>query len=130
MCEVCGGDCKLCRGEMKEKDLLEEYNKIADTFDGFTRLMRKKFPLEPLQRECHLPEMMIERVQDIGKAQAKLKSILDYEIFDSLSKHNEEWHHPDPDVHDRLQVKRMEINCMRDDLWDLWAILRKEDEEL
>ena len=68
MCECCGGDCKLYNSEstldyfrLKQKkrevvpqplneayhnEVLEAYQKISDTFDGFTRLMRERIPYE------------------------------------------------------------------------------------
>lgn len=68
MCECCGGDCKLCnagpafghmgfpqkREDMKEQPLneayhnevLEAYQKISETFDNFTQLMRQRIPYE------------------------------------------------------------------------------------
>lgn len=115
---------------MNEQELLAEYGKIADTFDGFTRLMRKKFPLERIEGEKKLPEYMIEQIKSIGKAQAKLKTILDNDLFHSLSKRDPYWTSEDPDVEDQLQNIRMKLSCLSDELWDLWAVLRKEDEEL
>ncbi len=130
------GECDQCNEHtmdcncMRVQELLAEYDKIADTFDGFTRLMRKKFPLERIEGEKKLPEYMIDQIKSIGKAQAKLKNILDNDLFDSLSKHDPYWTSEDPDTEDQLQVLRMKLTCISDDLWDLWAILRKEDEEL
>lgn len=66
MCECCGGDCKLCNAapakgffgfpteknmtqplnEAYHNEVLEAYQKISDTFDDFTQLMRKRVPYE------------------------------------------------------------------------------------
>lgn len=74
------------------------------------------------------PSAVIKRLEDIGRAQQKLKSILDDDIFDNLSKHDPYWDSEHEPEADRFHDVRMKLNCMRDNLWDLWAILRNEEE--
>ncbi len=212
--------------QKQQKELLESYQKISDTFDDFTKLMRSRVPYDQWPEHCKIagvnPEMlgpieekpepinfgkeicelsdkvgkelqealkhgwknvqpnnrpdesframvllmskwmnfirakeqyaehnnniwdilkargldptkafpmaMIDRVQDIGRAQERLKSILDDEIFEKLSKHNPYWdsnHEPECEKLDDLRRKFAQMN---DNLWDLWAILRAEGE--
>ena len=98
MCEVCGGDCTLCTGNYDVKPVAPD----------------------PLFKE------MIDRVEDIGRARQKLKSILDTEMFDNLSKHNPYWESKDEEMSEKLYDIRMSLACLNDNLWDLWAILNNE----
>lgn len=105
---------------IKEKLLGEQqevYNNIWDVLKarGFN-------PLEAL------PMAVIARLEDIGRAQAKLHMILESEILEDLSKHNNFWLDAEIDTEEKLQDIRMKLSCLSDNLWDLWAILRKEEE--
>lgn len=71
---------------------------------------------------------LICRLEDLGRAQEKLKTILDEDIFDGLGKYDPYWKHEDPEVDEKLCNIRCQIACLLDNLWDLWAILRKEEE--
>ncbi len=171
MCECCGGDCKLMDKESMKDDLLEAYEKISETFEGFTQLMRSKVPYESWPKHLqigginpdllgpayppgthikltgsHMPpifmqipeytehtsnqleENMISRIEDIGRAQEKLKMILDNDIFDMTSKHNMYWKSEDPIQAEKLDYLRRKFVSLNDDLNDLWGILRKEEE--
>lgn len=75
-----------------------------------------------------LAKKMVSRIEDIGRAQGTLKMILDHEVFDRLSKHNPYWDSIDPDAAEKLDEIRRMLSCVSDNLWDLWAILRKDDE--
>ena len=81
--------------------------------------------LNPLES---FPSAVIARLEDIGRAQQKLKMILDEEIFDSFGKHDPYWQDENPEFDDKLHTIRSRIACLNDNLWDLWAILRKEEE--
>ena len=70
----------------------------------------------------------IYRLEDIGRAQIKLKSILDDDIFDNLSKHDLYWKSEHDLEDEKLDDIRRKISCLNDNLWDLWAILKKESE--
>lgn len=115
-------------GNMKDYDLLDEYAKIANTFDDFTQRMRAAFPLQlGIVTPNTLPEVVVNKIQDMGRAQQRLKSILHDEIFETLSKHNEYWDSIDPDASDKLDDLRRKFVCLQDNLWDLWAILHTDD---
>jgi len=77
-----------------------------------------------------LPRMIISRVEDFGRAQEKLKNVLDCELFENNNKHNPFWHNDDPEVADKLDDIRMKLSCLSDNLWDLWSVLRNEDREI
>jgi len=184
----------LPTGDMNEaygNDLLTAYQKISDTFDDFTKLMRMRVPYESWPLHCRIaglnpdslgpvsnlgcdprgtpiqktlqpqpqqipiapcappedntkdvwdllrekgfnplqafPTAVISRIEDIGRAQAKLKSILDSDIF-NRSAFDKSWVHKDKEFDDKLDSLRMEIRVVEDNLWDLWAILRNEEE--
>lgn len=130
------GECNKCWEHtmdcncMKDYDLLEEYDKIADTFDDFTQRMRAAYPHHGIFTPETLPQVVTKKIQDMGRAQQKLKSILDEDIFDSLSKHNPYWDAIDPDVSDKLDDLRRKFVCLNDNLWDLWAILHADHEDV
>lgn len=157
MCECCGGDCKLCGKEMEEKDVFQAYKEISDKFDMFTQMMRARHAsigyaligdsinLNPTMKppefipipdytpgvapDSKMYEAILNRIQDIGRAQEKLKSILDEDILEQHSKHDPYWHTDDLEIaNDRLHDLRCKLNCLSDNLWDLWTILRKEEE--
>jgi len=109
--------------ELKE-ELLELYNVISASFEEFTQLVRQR-EINPFES---LPAAVIARLEDFGRAQSKLKMILDDEIFDNLSKHDPYWDHADEIASDKLYDIRMKLICLSDNLWDLWAILRREEE--
>ena len=112
MCEVCGGDCKLCH---PARTYLEENLHFVDSNGG-----------EVIKKQDPLFTEIIDRIEDIGRARQKLKSILDTEVFDNLSKHNPYWESKDEEMSERLYEIRMSLSCLNDNLWDLWAILNKE----
>lgn len=79
--------------------------------------------------DAKMSEAILNRLQDIGRAQQKLKSILDEDLLEQHSKHYPYWHTDDLEVaNDRLHDLRCKLNCLSDNLWDLWTILRKEEE--
>ena len=176
---------------MEEKpldELLEAYQKISDTFDDFTQLMRARVPYESWPKHCQiggvnpellgpasgnlgcdppgtpidfdshlkrlppvpipepqkdiwallkekgfdptkaLPTAMISRIEDIGRAQQKLKTILDEDIFDITSKHNPYWNSKHEEESEKLDDLRRKISCLNDNLWDLMTILQRDEE--
>lgn len=177
MCECCGGDCRLCGGQMNQplneayqNEILEAYQKISDTFDDFTQLIRRRVPYESWPAHCQiaginpdllgpadspgthiqqrfdkppipvgipdytdptsnqLEDKMISRIKDLGRAQERLKMILDDEIFDTLSKHNPYWDSKYEPEADKLDDLRRKFSCLSDNLWDIMGILRTEEE--
>lgn len=159
--------------EAYQNEILEAYQKISDTFDDFTQLMRSRVPYESWPKHCQIaginpdllgpanigcsppgskingfdkrPEMvpipdftnptsnqledkMISRIKDMGRAQERLKMILDDEIFETLSKHNTYWHSKYEPESDKLDDLRRKFSCLSDNLWDIMGILRTEEE--
>ncbi len=174
MCECCGGDCRLCRGEEVKQplneaygnDLLQAYQKISDTFDDFTQLMRKRVPYESWPKHLQIagldpdslgpidppgtkikgfdkwPKMepipdytdhtsnhLIAKIQDMGRIEEKLLTLLDDEIFEKTNKHSPYWHSKDEDSADKLDDLRRKFSCMHDNLWDIISILRRNQAE-
>ena len=76
----------------------------------------------------NLPNDMISRLQNAGKAQDRIIKLLDDEIFESTSKHNPYWHSKHEEEADKLDDLRRKISCFHDNLWDIVQLLRKEEE--
>jgi hypothetical protein len=165
-------------------DLLEAYQKISDTFEDFTRLMRMRVPYESWPLHCRIagvgtdlisvpedanipikldspvqqvpiapcpppednckdiwdllrekgfnplqafPSVVIARIEDLGRAKEKLKTILDLDIF-NRSAFDKFWTHSDSEYNEKLDQLRLEIRLVEENLWDLWAVLRIEEE--
>jgi hypothetical protein len=210
--------------EAYKNDILEAYQKISDTFDDFTKLMRSRVPYEEWPKHCQIaginpdllgpadigcsppgtkikgfdkpPEMvpipdthvaycnemkdiskitakqmeecikdgwkhvqstcrpdksframlrimihwmaymekqktatypLTSRIEDIGRAQERLRNILDDDIFHKSAfdplrvSENAQFDH-------KSDFLREKISCLHDNLWDLMAILMKEEE--
>ena len=156
--------------EAYQKEILEAYQKIRDTFDDFTQLMRSRIPYEEWPRHCQiaginpdllgrailpgthvqlrfdkrpervpipdnndptsnqLEDKMISRIKDLGRAQQRLKMILDDEIFENLSLYNPYWNSKYELEADKLDDLRRKFSCLRDNLWDSMGILRTSEE--
>ena len=84
-------------------------------------------PPEPKQMDLSLPCAMISRIEDLGRAQHKLKMILDIDILNNLSKHDPYWNSDHEFECNKLHQIRIKLSCLSDELWDLWTILRKEE---
>ena len=103
MCECCGGDCKLT-----DKPFYEDLSK------------RNSNDL--------LVYRILQRLEDIGRAKQMIKSILDDDIFDTLSKHNPYWDSEHEVESEKLYDCRMKFGLVQDNLWGLYSILDKEEE--
>ncbi len=75
-----------------------------------------------------LPTAMIKRIEDMGRCREKLKSILDDDIFEMLSKHNPYWDSKHAEEEDKLDYLRMKLTCISDNLWDLMQILQNDED--
>ena len=62
---------------------------------------------------------MITRLEDIGRAAEKLKRILDVGVLSKKERFMMS-----------IQEKENEIECLKDNLWDLWAVLRPMNQEI
>lgn len=131
MCECCGGDCRLCGNLMqkttplalpipKDESIVRKVKKHKDKILDILKC--KSDFASPL---C---SNIISRIEDIGRAQERLKIILNDEIFEQLSKHNPYWRSENEAESNKLSDIRFKISLLQDNLWDLWAIIRKEEE--
>lgn len=96
--------------------------KIPEIPDIWTIL--KERGIDPLHA---LPNVLISRIEDIGRARAILEEVLDSHIFDNLQKHNPFWQ---PETH-REEVKlnelRLKFCYLHEKLCDLAEILQKQE---
>ncbi len=74
-------------------------------------------------------ELLCRRIQNMGRAEERLNSLLGEEVFYGLGKHNEFWDSSDEAIADKLDGLRMQIMCVRDNLWDIMGILKAEEED-
>jgi len=126
------GDCRpdesfraMLRIMIKWMAYIEAQKKRQEVNDNIWDVMKSR-GLDPTKA---FPMSMINRLQDIGRAQQLLKSILDSEIFENLSKHSMFWHSDRCVDAEKLDDIRGRVVCLNDNLWDLWRILRMEEEE-
>lgn len=75
-----------------------------------------------------LSDKILKRIQDMGRIEERIKSILDQEIFEQLSKHNPYWDSEDEKTCDKFYDLRMTLSAIYDNLWDIMGIIRKEQE--
>lgn len=75
--------------------------------------------------EC-ICNAVMKRIQDMGRAQEKLKTILDSDIFGKAA-FDPYWTHDNEDFDNRLDEIRLRIAVLEDNLWDVWAVLRDKD---
>jgi hypothetical protein len=71
---------------------------------------------------------MFDGVIRLGRAQERLKSILQSEVFDGLSKHDVKWDSEHQREADILEDVRLQLGAVHDNLWDLMGILQPEDQ--
>jgi len=74
---------------------------------------------------------LIAHLHNIGKAQLLIKQLLDRDIFDTLSKHNEWWgSETDEEASEKLEEARCQLNGIQYELWEIQeALSLPEDEE-
>jgi len=78
----------------------------------------------------HTPNRyLISRIEDFGRAKAKLEVILDDEIFNK-SAFDPYWTHENEEFDKRLDEIRVKLHCLEDNLWDLMQVLRNEGPDL
>ena len=77
-----------------------------------------------------MDSQLIKHLHNIGKAQLLVKQLLDKEIFETLSKHNEWWDSEDAIASDKLEDVRCTLNGIQYELWEIQeALSAPEDEE-
>ena len=81
-----------------------------------------------MNNPCNICPSIISRLEDIGRAREHLKSILDDDAFENLSKHNPYFDSEHEVEADKLDDLRRKLSCISDKLWDLSAILTKQED--
>ncbi len=106
MCECCGGDCHLCNiqpivpprppqreaimkqplNEAYSNEVLEAYQRISDSFDDFTQLMRKRIPYEEWPERLKIAGVSEELLGEYEKKSPESQKCADLtqECIDSL----------------------------------------------
>jgi hypothetical protein len=71
---------------------------------------------------------MKERVEDVGRLREKLDRILDSELFESASMNDEAFIEKFKDE-EELDTLRLQLQFLKDNLWDCYEIAKGDDEE-
>jgi hypothetical protein len=76
-------------------------------------------------------EILLTHLHNIGKAQYMIKELLQRDIFDTLSKHNDWWNCPvDEIANEKLEEARCQLSGIQYELWEIQeALSAPEDEE-
>ncbi len=152
MCECCGGDCKLmneeslgpsdqncithdlyCGCDLKKciEDCwpyLQSNNRCDVTLRASAKIMYKW--KNELDDSTFMAKSLTERLISLGKAQMKLKEIVDDDFLDQnkFSKHNEWWDSEHETESDKLDDCRRKFSHLHDMLWDLWSYIHGDEE--
>ncbi len=78
------------------------------------------------EEEKTLASEVIERIQSIGRMEEKLENLMNYEVFDDLSKHNPFFHSTDEIASDKLHDLRMKLAYIFDQICDIYALTKNE----
>lgn len=107
-------------------DIISKWKKYIDNLSQSKKLaiLDVKSKID----EDLLTNKVISRLEDIGRAKQMIKSILDDDIFDTLSKHNPYWDSEHEVESEKLYDCRMKFGLIQDNLWGLYSILDKEEE--
>lgn len=70
-----------------------------------------------------LEELVLKRIEDIGRSREKLSKALGNDIFKTLSKYDPFWKPTSEEWQDRLHSIRGEIQCLQDEICDVFDIL-------
>lgn len=79
-----------------------------------------------LEHNSYPIRIMLRRIEDIGACKEKLRELMRHEIFDSLSKHDEYWHHQNEDVAEKLDTTRRELRHLEHQLGLILDILEPD----
>lgn len=151
-CDRCGDHCLDCSCDLRESievawprvqvdqtppASFQAMLRVMEKFRRFFELKMKYFDCKKNIQESMMSQHitatdsiymhMLNRIADLGRAQERLKTILDDEIFNNLSKHNAYWESEHEKEDEKLYDIRCKLSCLLDNLWDLFAILRKEE---
>jgi hypothetical protein len=80
--------------------------------------------VNPEEDEICIGPGIVEAIIRLGRAQEKLKTILETHLDQTISKHDPQWHSEYERENDQLYEARCKLNCLHDDLWNLMAIIQ------
>lgn len=118
-----------CRPDVSFRAMLDIISKWKKYIDNLSQ--SKKLAILDVKSKIDedlLTNKVISRLEDIGRAKQMIKSILDDDIFDTLSKHNPYWDSEHEVESEKLYDCRMKFGLVQDNLWGLYSILDKEEE--
>jgi hypothetical protein len=71
---------------------------------------------------------VVDAIVRLGRAQEKLKTILENHLAQRYSKHDPEWESEYERESNLLYEARCKLNTLHDSLWDLMGVLQPEGE--
>ena len=107
---------------MKFKGYIEEKYKLKESANDIWDVL-KESGLNPMKT---FPIAMLSKIESIGRAQEKLKTILEFDIF-GKSAFDPYWTDDYPEFDKRLDELREKISQIDENLQDLAEILHNED---
>jgi hypothetical protein len=75
-------------------------------------------------------EMKRERIECLGELKQKLSELMDLEIFDNLSKHDECWDPERTDIYDQLDLCRMQFGLIQDKICECYEIAAGDEDNV
>lgn len=79
-----------------------------------------------MDEPSHYMYPIIQRLEDMGRVKERLDKLLEFEIFDDLSKHNTYFHSEHPLEEDKLYDLRCKLCAIQDSLKEINSILYKD----
>ena len=80
-----------------------------------------------MEEDTDLAKECLNRIQNMGRAEERLRELLRDEVFEMLSKHNPYWDSEHEVEAERLDFARRKFSGIQNDLWDIMAILTNEN---
>jgi len=78
------------------------------------------------QPETPLNELIVSRIEDIGRMRAGLDCIINNELFENLSKHSDYWHSEHTEEDEKLDEIRRKLSCLSDDIMTIINIADRD----
>jgi hypothetical protein len=79
-----------------------------------------------MDRMKDLSLRILARLEDTGRAQERLRQVLDNEVFENLSKHNPYWDSEHEKEAEKLNDIRLNIASVSEELYEIWGMLKTE----
>lgn len=80
-----------------------------------------------MNENSELSRQIIKRLEAIGEIKVKITEVVNHEIFDELSKHDEWWHSIHSEESDKLDEIRRTFIELQTQLWNIQDIIDRED---